>query len=184
MTTYIILRSTYINPKAYSMILIECCIPLFIPSKIKHCYHFVRGKNTSHVTRTTVAYGSWNQNAVCSCGILFRSRESVVRMYSTGSLSKVTGLRALLVRHALLKGTRASKPSLTIGHRSFTSSTALKRSTTSYVYKQYLKHRALKALDLNSKHKPFSFYNWGSYIAFTSWFLISPKEKPFHWISP
>lgn len=84
--------------------------------------------STSQVTRTTVAYGSRNQNRYCSCGNRLRSLESVVCINSAGRLSTKTGFRALLFRQAFFTGTLHSKLSLTLSHKSLTSSTVRKGS--------------------------------------------------------
>lgn len=83
-------------------------------------------RTTSQVTRTTVAYGSRNQNNDCSCGNRLRSRASVVNMNSAGSSPTITGLRVLLFRKTLRNGSRSSNPFLMTGHRSLTSSTMTK----------------------------------------------------------
>lgn len=84
------------------------------------------GRSTSQVTRTTVAYGSRNQNKYCSCGNRLRSLESVVCINSAGRFSTKTGFLALLLRQAFLTGKRCSKLSLTLSHKSLTSSTVTK----------------------------------------------------------
>jgi hypothetical protein len=86
--------------------------------------------STSQVTRTTVAYGSRNQNKYCSCGNLLRSLESVVCINSAGRFSTKTGFLALLLRQAFFTGTRCSKLSLTFSHKSLTSSTVTKVKST------------------------------------------------------
>ena len=83
----------------------------------------LRQQITSQVTRTTVAYGSRNQNNDCSKGNRLRSLESVVNMNSAVKFSTDTELRVLLFKLALLNGNRPSNSLLTMGHKSLTSST-------------------------------------------------------------
>lgn len=80
-------------------------------------------EDTSHVTRTTVAYGSRNQNKDCSCGKRLRNLASVVNMNSADSFSTYTGLRVLLFKIAFSKGRRSSNAPFTLGHKLLTSST-------------------------------------------------------------
>uniref|UniRef100_A0A0A9D299 Uncharacterized protein n=1 Tax=Arundo donax TaxID=35708 RepID=A0A0A9D299_ARUDO len=85
----------------------------------------LNSSRSSQVTRTTVAYGSRNQNKYCSCGNRLRSLESVVCINSAGRFSTKTGFLALLLRLAFFTGSRCSKLSLTLSHKSLTSSTAM-----------------------------------------------------------
>lgn len=84
--------------------------------------------NTSQLTRTTVAYGSRNQNRYCSWGKRLRNLASVVNMNSAGRFSTYTGFLVLLFKQAFFNGKRASKPSFTLGHKSLTSSTERKKT--------------------------------------------------------